>query len=218
MDRKQFDAATRLFASKQSRRAAIVAFVGATLFGQDPESIEAAQDVEAEHHRRRRRRNRRRNRNRDRCKQSGQFPSAKRPCCQGLVLDPTGRCAECASCLPGQRCVTGQCVCDSRSCPTGCCTSVGTPGGTCQPGTDNDVCGNGGFTCTMCLNPTPVCVGQVCGQCSASNLCRSPNRCCDTATGTCQPGTENTACGPAGGVCGPCPAATPRCVNRVCVV
>jgi len=54
MDRGRFDALTRLFASRHSRRAALTSLVSAALFARDRESADVAQGVEAERRRRRR--------------------------------------------------------------------------------------------------------------------------------------------------------------------
>ena len=226
MDRDQFDALTRLIATKGSRRAALTALLGATLFGTDLESADALQDVSGEH-RRHRRRGRRRGRRRDRCKSAGGWPRRRRPCCAGLVVDASGRCAApcssgtccatgpcvngvCGFCPSGQRCVGNQCVCDGGSCPGGCCDAQGV----CQRGTRNEQCGNNGLACAACATPTPYCVGQVCQACSAS-ICS--NGCCDAATGICQAGTTATACGGSGGVCAACSGETPSCSGGKCV-
>ena len=92
MDRQNFDALTRLFAAKGSRRTALTALLSAALFGSDLDTAEAIQDVSGEHRRRRRRGRGRRRRGRG-CKSAGGAPTFRRPCCPGLVLDARGRCA-----------------------------------------------------------------------------------------------------------------------------
>ena len=49
MDRNQFDAITRFFATPHSRRAGLTALLGTALFGHGPETVESAEGVEAEH-------------------------------------------------------------------------------------------------------------------------------------------------------------------------
>jgi hypothetical protein len=64
--------------------------------------------------------------------------------------------AACALCPAGQECNTsGACVCDSASCPAGCCS--GGSGGTCESyaAESNGSCGTGGATCAACS-------GQIC--------------------------------------------------------
>lgn len=212
MVRGHFDALTRLVASKHSRRAALAALVGGALFGHGPEttaaakkaksaktaqSAQSAQDVTGEADRRRRPRRRDRG-----CKQAGGFPSPRKPCCPGLVLDASGACSGCPSCAAGQRCVNNQCLCDAQSCPSGCCTAVGTSGGTCQQGSAANQCGTGGRVCVACGGTTPTCNGNICLCNAATQSC--VNGCCDGVA--CQPGTASTLCGGVGRACVSCPA------------
>lgn len=198
MDRRDFDALTRLFASPHTRRTAFTAVVGAVLFGQDAQTVAAAQEVEDEHHRRRRRRRRHRPGRSGGCKGIGRFPSARRPCCPGLIIDVNGLCASptCASCPPCQRCTT-TCVVDFSQ-NGRCC-----PGGICVDG----VC-------------TPCPAGQRCSgnQCHCDGL-SCPGGCCTafgTPAGICQPGTDNRVCGSGGNLCGVCATPTPFCVGQAC--
>ncbi len=48
-------------------------------------------------------------------------------------------------CGSGQRCVSGACVCDPTSCPSGCCA-----GNTCRRGDVMEACGRGGRACADC--------------------------------------------------------------------
>jgi hypothetical protein len=199
MDRRDFDALTRLVASTHSRRTALTALVGGVLFGHDPNSAEAAQEVAAE-------RQRRRNRDRDRkqnCRPAGGFPSSRRPCCSGLKIDADGRCSSCKSCAAGQRCVGNQCQCDGQSCPSGCCTASGSRSGTCQQGNVASECGTGGGACLTCSGTTPICTGSRCVCDAAARSC--VNGCCDGVT--CQPGTAHEACGAKGQACSACSGA-----------
>jgi hypothetical protein len=97
------------------------------------------------------------------------------------VCSASGNC-QCGSrdggCAVGQHCVNGQCVCDSQSCSSGCCTSLGTcvsPSLTaCGPvGT--------GAACPPC-DPRRAdgCRGGRC-TCGNANACSS-NRVCDGGT------------------------------------
>jgi hypothetical protein len=110
--------------------------------------------------------------------------------CVDLQTDPD-HCGDCAaSCAIGQRCVDGTCVCDAQSCPNGCCDDQQT----CQRGTSDQACGDGGAACQAC-GPCATCDGTTCAGQSA--VC-----CGDTAV-----------C--ADGVCTPCAADAP-CRNGAC--
>ena len=54
----------------------------------------------------------------------------------------------------------GQPICDSASCPTGCCSSDG-----CQFGTEATACGSGGTQCSACLSGQS-CIRSVCSETS----------------------------------------------------
>lgn len=198
MDREHFDALTRLFAKRGSRRATLTALVGTVLFGLDTQTITAAKGIEAEHRRHRRRR-RKKNKNRG-CNGIGQYPKPRRRCCPGLVVDVDGRCVSrrCGSCPPCQRCSGGSCVANLAH-NGRCC-----PGGICATG-----------VCTACP------AGQRCH----NNQCRCdrqscPGGCCTalgTSAGTCQSGTAPETCGSVGRICAVCSGATPTCTGGVCV-
>ena len=74
---------------------------------------------------------------------------AKRSCeegCAGVrTCGADGTWGECETCEQGQRCVSGQCVCEPGSCADGCCQ-----GNTCVPGTAHASCGKGGEACESC--------------------------------------------------------------------
>lgn len=143
-------------------------------------------------------------------------PSPPAPVCPNPAACPNGCCDEsnicqaqpndracgtngqrCVNCPFGTRCVAGQCICDSRSCPNGCC--LGGPNGTCQPGTTAQACGPpGGGTCVNC-GPGNACVngqcitcpnvpgGQVCGATNAvppsAICCAQGQTCCSSPLG-----------------------------------
>ena len=151
--------------------------------------------------------------------------------CGSCVCDPPcGVCQTCdaqtGQCVPdsaqrgdacgglGQICLAdGTCACDDASCPVcrsctrsgecsnpcssaGCCDGV-----TCQPGTTNDACGNGGVTCV-------VCTGQ--------------EQCLDDGNNdylcTCVPDCAGKICGDdgCGGTCGTCSGALTACSAGLC--
>ncbi len=130
----------------------------------------------------------------------------------GIAGAPGEPCVVCAS---GQSCEAGRCKnnpsggCGPTSCASGCCAN-----GQCVPGTTAIQCGSGGGPCAICKMPEQ-CVGQSCGsvQCGAAT-CASG--CCD-ASGGCQPGTTEAACGSGGASCSACPSGQ-VCNSRKCEV
>jgi len=87
----------------------------------------------------------------------------------------------------GQHCENGVCACDETSC-MGCCS-----GTTCNVGTADNACGNGGVTCTTC--PSGQTCGTTCGVCGGSgqpccsgNTCTSPLSCGAQQPGVCGSG------------------------------
>jgi len=118
-----------------------------------------------------------------------------------------GRCACGAtpSCGVGTRCLANQCVCDSTSCPNGCCRGDGG----CEPGTALDACGGGGFRCENCLPNARV------DRCHQSSLL--PRACrCGPLGDTCF--RVNEVC--SYGACGTCSQANCGdgcCNNNTCV-
>jgi N-acetylneuraminic acid mutarotase len=67
----------------------------------------------------------------------------------------------CGACKAGQRCVAGQCVCDTESC-AGCCQ-----GTACMAGTESAACGIGGEACAVC-NASHSCVSA--GTCTGGSV------------------------------------------------
>ncbi|MBN8613960.1 MAG: hypothetical protein J0L92_25410, partial [Deltaproteobacteria bacterium] len=104
------------------------------------------------------------------------------------TADGACACGSGPSCRPGQRCASGRCVCDPRSCPEGCCA-----GDLCEPIAATS-CGRGGGSCTSC-DPTVAdgCSGGRCS-CGGGAACAAGQRCewgscvCDAAAcaGCCQ--------------------------------
>ena len=139
---------------------------------------------------------------------------------------PNGTCACGAlpACAVGQRCLAGACVCDSSSCPTGCCqggqclvpslSSCGTGGATCGACNtiEADTCSAGGScTCGSVVCPTgQQCVGGSCG-CGPGSC---PSGCC--SAGVCVSSTSS-ACGTAGSACVACdPTRSDQCTGGAC--
>ncbi len=127
------------------------------------------------------------------------------------------------SCLNGQQCVDGQCLCTVSSCPDGCCKDD-----TCFLGTADDHCGIGGTGCSDCLSSDQACdADHQCIDCTpqcAGNVCGAPNGCGGIcAAGSCAAGqvciggqgTCSAASGPEGccGACGTGGASCYTCVD-----
>ncbi len=99
-------------------------------------------------------------------------------------------------------------ICDSQTCPFGCCD----PLGNCQPGSLTNACGNFGNECQNCsaeFNGGGVqCVNQNCqfGVTADSGVCDAltcPTGCCDNF-GVCQQGVTGLSCGNFGANCQNC--------------
>lgn len=127
------------------------------------------------------------------------------------------------SCEQGQRCVSGSCQCDATSC-NGCCS-----GSSCEPGTAQDACGQGGAACRVCA-AGDVCGTGACGTCGgkgqpccAGSACSAPLTCGGGGVSNvcgCTASCAGKACGASdgcGGICasGSC-ASGQRCVNAAC--
>ena len=153
-------------------------------------------------------------------------------------------CSGAGDCPIGMACntTTGQCesACGDANhsiCHGGCCSE-----GTCQPGTVESACGSGGdcAVCDAANQSGSVCVSGHCGctsegDCPAgracllagiymcTTACNEPNLtpcnggCCSAAfSGTCQPGTADTACGNTGGTCVDCTSSGAMCMSGTC--
>jgi hypothetical protein len=98
------------------------------------------------------------------------------PDCTGAVCggsDGCGGTCLTGSCGVGQTCASGVCICDSASCPTGCCSAQEQ----CLAGDLDTACGTDGAACGVCLS-TETCVS---GQCVTSTGCNSPEVSCGNA-------------------------------------
>jgi hypothetical protein len=146
--------------------------------------------------------------------------------------------ANCSGCCMGTQCIPGEgggascdggtAPCDGTTCPNGCCDG----NGVCQLGTSNTTCGNGGDFCDNCSTmfggfgggsggrgggPIPfggpfVCINQ---GCTLPPPCACSTGCCD-ATGACQPGASNSACGQSFSSCQDCTQSATQCSNQQC--
>ena len=114
-----------------------------------------------------------------------------------------GSCVDDSLCPGGLHCVQGTCSCDPTSCP-GCCN-----GGTCEPGTEQAVCGAGGVVCSVCGSGTTC--GSTCGVCGgngqaccAQDSCASPLM-CTAGKCACMPNCVGKGCRTSDGCNGVCP-------------
>ena len=122
------------------------------------------------------------------------------PSCGGKTCgQPDGCGGTCSgSCPGGQICEGGACICNARSCPSGCCQGV-----TCRAGTEAALCGKGGVACVNCVTAGQLCSNQSCQ--------------------ACVPNCDGKACGLDDGCGTPCGCPTGRacdegvCVFEVCV-
>ncbi|MFM9105261.1 MAG: hypothetical protein ACKOWF_01015, partial [Chloroflexota bacterium] len=140
----------------------------------------------------------------------------------GRIKDSCGHIFECDRCPDGYECIETVCtpkvVCDSTTCPNGCCTAAGA----CVPYVDQgvDQCGTGGALCAGC-DDSKVCTTDTCsmgvcvhtpivGCCTLDSECNDGNACttdaCNPTTHTCTHtnltgvacGTDNNGCCSAG--------------------
>lgn len=146
--------------------------------------------------------------------------------CDALLADGCvdGGCAcgKSPPCDKGQRCLGGTCVCDEKSCPTGCC---GARAQCLVPDVKN--CGFAGSACLACDNaradgclpnvqPMPVVPPCSCGMgpaCPVGEVCKagtclcdqnSCGGCCDKQSGRCLAAAWPAACGGKGSACTTC--------------
>lgn len=140
-------------------------------------------------------------------------------CLDGVCLQPNdSACGQggqaCVQCPAGTACEQGACQptttpCADR-CPTGCCL-----GETCEVGTFDHACGQGGASCATCSQ-----VGMSCDtfsrQCVDATPC-GPNNCagCCDVTGRCINPPADTACGLGGNACLSCDVGK-RCIQGSC--
>lgn len=135
------------------------------------------------------------------------------------------QCGDGPSCSPGSRCSAGTCVCDTFSCPDGCCAE-----GVCRVaevaacGTDGEACGacdalsadNCGDGACRCGNNKACAAGRQCvaGVCEC-NSTSCPDGCC--RGGFCEAGQATEACGSGGALCQDCGFRGEACGAGGCV-
>jgi hypothetical protein len=130
----------------------------------------------------------------------------------------------CQNCFQfGERCLNQQCnivpeggVCNSQTCPFGCCDGFGN----CQPGFSPFACGNFGNFCQNCGLFGEQCQRQQCTFVPDGGFCNArtcPSGCCD-GFGNCQPGIAQVACGSFGTSCQNCAQFGQTCSNQQCVL
>ncbi len=138
-------------------------------------------------------------------------------------------CGDGETCVEGQRCDRGSCVCDGESCPTGCCdegmcmvnvdSACGIAGGECLDCSNDGGCQEGacGACVTSCTDG--CCAGPECVQQGAED--GDPTTCGSITGGACIDcgivadrcsGAGECECGPGGAVC----ASGQQCLNEVC--
>lgn len=128
--------------------------------------------------------------------------------CANLQTDKQ-HCGSCdKACDTGQRCQAGTCVCDAQSCPTGCCDQDAT----CQRGTSDGACGDGGATCQICTPTCQVCDGSTCVAVNLGQSCTPVDG--GTNDAVCQ--ADGRCCVPSGGTCGGAGCSADNCCNGGC--
>jgi hypothetical protein len=147
-------------------------------------------------------------------------------CCaaDGVCLPGTANTAcgsrglPCQSCSPSGRVCTqpgSYCAyfpsCGAFTCPDGCCDATGK----CRSGRANDACGTNGQSCRSCADSGLSCAPQ--GYCYTGPHC-GPDNCagCCNASGVCESGSSNVACGQFGKLCDNCSTKGQSCVAQVC--
>ncbi len=142
---------------------------------------------------------------------------AKGQCQFGDKADACGlggvKCDSCVS--KGQSCIGGKCqgpppTCGPKTCG-GCCNAQGK----CVPGTSAGSCGAGGTKCENCTTGGKICnqPGSYCAFLPSCGSVTCPTGCCD-ASGTCQDGRKNNACGSTGAKCTNCTASGQSCAPQ----
>lgn len=137
--------------------------------------------------------------------------------------DGTCSCGGAPPCRAGQRCIDAACVCDSVSCPDGCCRDS-----TCVSPT-RESCGALGLACFTCdalaadgCSESGACQCGDSAECAPGQHCLggeclcdwvSCEGCCDV-TGHCLSGTEASDCGVSGNLCEAC--ASGDCESGIC--
>jgi hypothetical protein len=135
-------------------------------------------------------------------------------CRSGAQTDACGfggdKCTNCGA--QSKSCTAGSCVgapppCGVSSCG-GCCDATGT----CRVGTANGVCGTNGDACENCTANGRTCnqPGSYCAYIPSCSALTCPSGCC-SASGVCQDGRTDTACGSMGQACSNCETSGQHC-------
>lgn len=150
----------------------------------------------------------------EQCGISGQMCFSCPGALANLCTNGTCKCGPNDQCSPGQRCHNNACVCDSTSCPDGCCD-----GNVCRRPPSFAACGIGGAACTACnmdfsdsCSSTGTCTCGSNPPCAPNQRCVSGQCVCTAQScaggccqGTqCQGGTDPFVCGTGGTSCFAC--------------
>jgi hypothetical protein len=202
LDSRHFDALARVLSTADSRRRMVAALAALPIVGGLLEIL-GPDEVEGKGRRKRRKKahkhgkGRRRKHTRKKQKQPTCTPESRATTCAGKCGTVTDNCQQGVDC--------GSCVCDP---PCGICQTCDAQTGQCVPDPQQkgDACGGMGQLCQAdgaCSCDDTSC--PVCRSCHRSGECTNPCRsagCCDGTT--CQPGTNNDACGNGGVTCEIC--------------
>jgi hypothetical protein len=135
-------------------------------------------------------------------------------CCAGTTCvayasQGSGQCgaggAACAACPQGQDCIQGVCtpaaVCNSETCPSGCCA-----GTTCIAliNQDADQCGTDGEACAACPEGQD-CIQGICAPLTVCDAETCSNGCCEGTTCVRYAAQDDEQCGTEGEECAACP-------------
>lgn len=149
-------------------------------------------------------------------------PGSQNPTCEDpsnlLGTDTCGGPGEiCRTCPPGTHCgfIAGvfKCVCDSSSCPDGCCIN--------NFGAGDDQCHVNGSGVVESSNPAFdgrfVCGvgGSICQLCSIPGVDPLLQGCC-TEDGVCRTGIQSNFCGNSGEICDSCPEGQECGIDQTC--
>src|SRR5207245_2628228 len=105
------------------------------------------------------------------CGMAGAACVACNPAVADACVTGSCRCGAGPSCVAGQRCNGGRCICDGMSCPNGCCAGV-----TCATPSFGS-CGGNGNACASCNGTlADSCTNGVC-TCSGNPACVAGQRC-----------------------------------------
>lgn len=159
----------------------------------------------------------------DHCGESGDPCVSCDPVMSNGCIGGSCACGTSSPCAEGRHCVDDNCLCDSDSCPDGCCQSD-----TCRT-PDFDDCGTDGEECFTCdVLRADNCADGEC-LCGTRTLCLEGQHCvagsciCDSDScsgcckgGKCEPGDIDNECGKDGDTCQNCLGIDEVCVDQQC--